>query len=203
MSSQESSATSQISQDMAAPGLTPDAILGYEFNYIAQSAFQANEDRARVTTFYLISLGSLVAALLSSQLVSSSQPEIYALFICIFIVLSVFGWLTILQLVRLRQAWYESAQALNKIKTFYIQNIHTVKLEEAFRWKPSNLPAKFKWGSVSFALALQVALVSGISCGAAFIYIGSLTQLWGWLPAMIVGTLYVIIQMAWYKWSLK
>ena len=52
----------------------PD-ILQAEFNYIAQTAFQANEDRARVTTFYLVNLGGFVAALYSSQVANSPQPE--------------------------------------------------------------------------------------------------------------------------------
>ena len=39
-----------------------------EFNYIAQTAFQANEDRARVSEFFLISFGTFLAALFSSQI---------------------------------------------------------------------------------------------------------------------------------------
>ncbi len=45
--------------------LKPDDILIAEFNYIAQTAFQANEDRARVTNFFLTSLCSLIIALRS------------------------------------------------------------------------------------------------------------------------------------------
>jgi hypothetical protein len=50
------------------PDLSPGEMLQSEFTYIAQTAFQANEDRARVTTLYLVNLGGLVAALVSSQL---------------------------------------------------------------------------------------------------------------------------------------
>ncbi len=38
--------------------LKADSILSAEFNYIANSAFQANEDRAKVTTLYLVTVGS-------------------------------------------------------------------------------------------------------------------------------------------------
>ena len=31
-----------------------------EFDYIAQTAIQANEDRARVSSFYMVAVGSLV-----------------------------------------------------------------------------------------------------------------------------------------------
>jgi len=186
--------------NQTASDLTPNEILISEFNYIAQAAFQANEDRARVTTFYLISLGSLVAALLSSQLTNSNQPEIDKLFICIFIVLSMFGLLTMLQLVRLRQAWFECARALNQIKAFYIKNIKAVKLDDAFRWQ--KLPAKFKPRSVGFLLALQVAIVSGASCGVAALYIGHLyTQHWEGTIALAVGIVYTTIEILLY-WRL-
>ncbi len=195
----------QVNQvSKVAPGLTPDQILGCEFNYIAQATFQANEDRARVTTFYLISLGSLVAALVG-QFISSTQPGIYyTLFISLFLVLSAFGLLTILQLVRLRQAWFEGIQALNQIKTFYTDNIHTVKLGDAFCWQPSQLPARFKPWSISFMLALQVALVSGTSLGAAVLYIGrlgGLIQPWEWITSIVAGIIYVAIEMSLY-WRL-
>ena len=45
-----------------ARSLDATAVLTAEFEYVAQSAFQANEDRARVTNFYIVSVGSLVAA---------------------------------------------------------------------------------------------------------------------------------------------
>ena len=44
-----------------------DELLAAEFDYIAQTAIQANEDRARVSSFYLIAVGSLVAALFGTQ----------------------------------------------------------------------------------------------------------------------------------------
>ena len=48
-----------------------DELLAAEYNYISQTANQANEDRARVSSFYLIAVGSLVAALLAPN---SSMP---------------------------------------------------------------------------------------------------------------------------------
>jgi hypothetical protein len=68
--------------------LSPNDLLQSEFNYIAQTAFQANEDRARVTTFYLVNLGGFAAALYSSQGANSTQPALYALFGGLFLILS-------------------------------------------------------------------------------------------------------------------
>ncbi len=42
-----------------------DELLAAEFEYISQTAIQANEDRARVSSFYLVAVGSLVAAMFS------------------------------------------------------------------------------------------------------------------------------------------
>ncbi|MEO5887697.1 MAG: hypothetical protein ABIQ77_08545, partial [Anaerolineales bacterium] len=50
------------------PPLDFDELLAAEYDYIAQTASQAHEDRARVSSFYLIAVGSLVAALFSTQL---------------------------------------------------------------------------------------------------------------------------------------
>ena len=60
----------------AKPGKLPvelDELLAAEYNYIAQTASQANEDRARVSSFYLVAVGSLVAGLLSTQLLDAGN----------------------------------------------------------------------------------------------------------------------------------
>ena len=54
------------------PKLNVDEILKAEYEYIAATVFQANEDRSRVASFYFVSVGSLVAAILSA----SFQPVI-------------------------------------------------------------------------------------------------------------------------------
>ena len=40
-----------------------DELLAAEFDNIAQTAAQATEDRARLSSFYLIAVGSLIAAM--------------------------------------------------------------------------------------------------------------------------------------------
>lgn len=179
--------------------LDPNSLLQSEFDYIAQTAFQANEDRARVTAFYLVNLGGLVAALLSSQLVSSLQAEADLLFGGLFLVLSATGLLTILQLVRLRKAWYESVQALDQIKDYYTRQLPALKLEEAFRWKQSNVPSLYKPWSISFLLVLQVAVLGGVSLGAAAYFFGLLAGYHGWLVVVAVGVVYFILQLWLYR----
>ena len=59
-----------------------DELLASEFDYIAQTAAQATEDRARVSSFYLIAVGSLIAAMFGTQFIgyeispSDDQPDV-------------------------------------------------------------------------------------------------------------------------------
>ncbi len=171
----------------------PSGFLASEFDYIAQTAFQAQEDRARVSTFYLVSVGSLIGAILGTPF--NEQPNFpYWLFSVIFALISVFGLLTILQLVRLRQAWYESARAMNQLKRFFLERAGEIPLKDALRWREETLPKAAKGWSISFLLTLQVALLDGVTLGAAILYLGWNADafLLGW--AVAGGLFYALFQ---------
>ncbi|MGB8980307.1 MAG: hypothetical protein WCC12_00370, partial [Anaerolineales bacterium] len=94
-----------------------DELLASEFDYIAQTAIQAHEDRARVSSFYLIAVGSLLAAMFGTQLF---DPEFFTqtvdlMFGGLFVLLTLLGTSTVVQLGRLRAAWYESMLAMNQL----------------------------------------------------------------------------------------
>lgn len=147
-------------------------ILIAEYEYIASTASQANEDRARVASFYLIAVGSLVAALFSTQLVDKANtPTIRLLFSGLFFMLTILGTTTIVQLARLRASWYESMLALNQIKEFSIKQ--ESRLSEAFRWRPETMPSIYKVNSVSYQQTLEVAVLSGLTFGAAVYFLQS------------------------------
>lgn len=174
-------------------------LLEAEYGYIAQVLFQSNEDRARVTSFYLITTGTLVAAILGSQVESLKDPETYRGFAVLFLILSLASLLTLLQLVRLRQAWFDGAAAMNAIKAFYIERFPDAR--QAFHWSPTTLPAKFKPWSISFLLALQVAILGGVSLGGMVIFAGlTYNALW-WGPAIILGLICTAAEMLLY-WRL-
>lgn len=141
--------------------LKANEILIAEFEYIAQTAFQTNEDRARVTSFYLVSVGSILAAILSAQFEPLRSEAIYIGFALLFALLTAAGILTLLQLIRLRLAWRESALAMNEIKEAYVK-VFGQELEQAFRWQNQSLPSAYKRGSVSHLLAVQVSLLSAV-----------------------------------------
>jgi len=183
-----------------------DELLAAEFNYIAQTATQAFEDRSRVSSFYLIAVGSLIAALLGTQFFESGQltKNIQLMFSGVFLLLTLLGTSTVMQLAQLRSAWYESMKAMNQIKDFAMKQ--NPELANAFRWKTSTLPAKYKRGSVSFYQALEVSLIGGLMFGAstfffqqALIPAGFLT----WIISILLGMLSVFGQMALHKRLLK
>jgi hypothetical protein len=151
-----------------------------EFNYIAQTAFQANEDRARVSEFFLISFGTFLAALFSSQLSVMEPRLVHTLFSILFIVVAFLGLLTTLELSRLRLAWLESVRSMNSMKDYLIRNHPT--LNECFPWRTETVPKPFKPWSVGFMKALQVSILSGVSIGAAVTFtmlsFGNVTVNW-------------------------
>lgn len=162
-------------------------IISAEYTYIAQTAFQANEDRARAWQYFFVTFATLIAALLSTQVEGIDQSQLYRTFVVIFILLAVLGFITILQLVRLRQAWLESARAMNQIKAKLVTD--DPALAAYFRWTNDTLPAPFKPRSFGFLQAVEVALLSGLALGAAVAF-GALAggaSTVPWLLSVAVG----------------
>ncbi len=151
------------------PDLSANGILIAEYEYIVQTVFQTNEDRSRAASFYLVTFASFIAALVGARLEFDPQQVVYVNlgFGVLFAILSIFGLTTILSLVRLRQAWFESISALNQIKDYYIAQVGSQAFEQAFRWRMPNAPSRFKPNSVGFLLVTQVALLGGVSTAAS------------------------------------
>jgi len=181
--------------------LSVDEILGAEFRYAVQTAAQAHEERAQATSFYLISIGSFLAALLGSRALSGNTQALSLALAGLFFLLTVLGFLTVLQLARLRLAWHDSARTMNHIKEYYIAHFKEFKLEKAFRWRTATLPEKYKPSSISFIQAFEVALMSGFIFGAAAYYfqvgIGYTRCLWA--ITFSLGALVLLLELYVYK----
>ena len=169
---------------MSETPLDPTEILQAEFEYIAQTATQANEDRAKVASFYFVTVGSLMAAILGTQFLSQEGESLKGVFLgfsVLFVFLTLLGYFTLLQLARLRTAWLDSARAMNQIKEYCIEHSEGA-LAEAFRWREKTLPKAFKINSVANYLAVEVALLSGLIFGVAVYFfqrgIGYTNVLW-------------------------
>ncbi len=183
-----------------------DELLAAEFDYIAQTAIQANEDRARVSSFYLIAVGSLVAAMFGTQFFDPNffSQKVDIMFSGLFLLLTLLGTSTIMQLARLRAAWYESMLAMNQLKDYMMSEDRS--LIKAFRWKTSTLPTKYKAESVSYYQAVEVALISGLMFGAAMYFMQQAffsISLLHWIVSVVLGVLTVLIQLFIYRQILK
>ena len=179
-----------------------DELLAAEFEYISQTAIQANEDRARVSSFYLVAVGSLVAAMFSTQFFdpNSFTKTVNIMFSGLFVLLTLLGTSTIMQLARLRAAWYESMLAMNQLKDYMMSENES--LVKAFRWKTSTLPPKYKTGSVSYYQALEVALISGLMFGAAALFMQQALfpiGLLQWIISTAIGILTIFTQLFIYR----
>jgi hypothetical protein len=188
------------------PPVELDELLAAEYNYIAQTANQANEDRARVSSFYLIAVGSLLAALFGTQFFSTDvpTPTISIMFSGLFILLTLLGISTIMQLARLRSAWYESMLAMNQLKDYMISQ--NSELKQAFRWQTHSLPSKYKMNSVSYYQAVEVALIGSLMFGAGVFFLQQAffqITLLHWTISIIVAALTVLVQLQIYKRALK
>jgi len=175
--------------------LNMDTILSAEYNYAAQTAFQANEDRARVTSFYLVTVGSFLAAILSTQFITSPSVLILGSFSLLFLIISIMGLLTLLQLARLRAAWHESILAMNQIKEFYVRHTLNYPLDQAFRWRTSSVPKKEKTNSISFLLVLEVTLLGALSFAVGIVFLTDvLGKIQPW-SGLVAGPLFLAIQL--------
>lgn len=182
--------------------LDPNDILVAEFNYIAQTAFQSNEDRARVSNYYLVSAATAIAAILSVRLESATR-WVYLGFALVFAALSVIGLVTVLQLARLRVAWFSAARAMNRIKSYYQTRLPDAHLEEAFAWVDKELPEPDAPRSVASLLALSVILVDGATAATCVAFLGmswSVELLWLWvLLGAAIGVVFAVFQLRLYR----
>jgi Na+/melibiose symporter-like transporter len=181
------------------PKLNDDEMLLAEFKYINQNAFQANEDRSRFSSYYFVTVGSFVAAVLGSPSVLGQQTVALAFFV-LFIVLTVMGSFTLAQLARLRAAWHESVEAMNQIKNFYIKNNPHIK--PAFKWLDKQVPPTDKPYSIANLIAMEVATLSSLTTGTGVYFLlfalGDINTI-SWLIIFASAILGYIAQWAWYK----
>ncbi len=187
----------------ASSKLNADEILIAEYNYIANSVFQSNEDRSRVASFYFVSVGSLIAAIFGT-IISADSIKIFApAFSGLFFMLTILGAITLAKLARLRAAWHEAVEAMNRIKDHYIKNNH--EIEPAFKWRLKTLPPTDKPYSIANLLAVEVSTLSAITCIAAVYFLlvnlGEMTW-WGWILLVSTGFGGFSAQWAWYKFLL-
>ncbi len=171
--------------------LDASSILGWEYGYAQTTASEAMRDRHTMINFYLLAATIVASGLLASLQGESATPRVVGT--AFLWLLTCIGWFFFLKLIRLRQAWHESARVMNEIKSFYIN--HSKKLppevlQQAFLWRSDTLPAPDKPWTLFFFSAMLVGFLDSV----AFVAGGLLLSLSA--PPIcflfVVGTLVVL-----------
>jgi hypothetical protein len=182
------------------PAGGPDDLLTAEYEYIAHTVFQANEDRSRVASFYFVSVGSIMAAILGTQFATDNLRSVSWALAILFLVLTMLGALTIAQLARLRAAWHESIEAMNQLKEFYVRQYPGIKA--AFKWRGATIPPTDKPYSIANLIAVEVALLGALTAAASVYFllfaIGGIIA-WGWAIILSSFLLASALLWLWYK----
>ena len=145
-----------------------------EFNYVSVTAYQAMEDRARISNFYYLLLGVLVTGLAAVYQFSGGIHNIPLSLVTILLlvgaIISVSFFVT---LIRLRQAYKESLLTMNVIKEFYIDEFkqQMPRIEHAFRWRLATMPKGERLGSVTFMIAALNAFIGSLCLAGAVYFI--------------------------------
>ena len=182
--------------------LDPNKILIAEFEYARETAKQAMDDRHKMINFYLIIFGVVFTAVvelqklaqinsINSSLAISWNTIASGLLIGLFII----GFLYILKLVRLRQAWRDSALCMNKIKNYYSARLPRYRLNKsAFRWTTYSLPVANKPWTLFFFSAVLIMILDSSAFISGLIFTGIAP-----LIALISGIVILIFQFVFYQ----
>jgi hypothetical protein len=201
MSSQPAPRPYMFAQVATGGELHAKEILELEFEYARETATQSQNDRTTVVNLYLILVGGVgslaVAALSLSDRLVALPSETVAL---LFALLGAMGVLTFFKLIRLRQAWQDSALAMNQIKDFYLSRFPD--LSAAFRWRTETLPAPGKVGTITFILASMIALIDSVAFAAAAVLLHLRESTAGLLIALLVFAFAIVFQAIVYYYEL-
>jgi hypothetical protein len=165
--------------------LDPADILRLEFEYARVTASEAMQDRHTMVNFYLLVAGVVVSGVVGVLAQNSGLPKVVGAML--LWLLCGIGWLYFLKIIRLRQAWHDSARTMNKIKDFYIQhakNFDPDVLRTAFRWQKHTLPPPDKPWTVFFYSAALISLLDSVAYVAGGVLMG-----WGARPRLLLPAL--------------
>jgi len=176
-------------------------ILGWEFEYARVTASEANAERHTMVNFYLLITGVAASGVVAVVGGDTNLPS-GAGTVLLWLLCGV-GWLYFLAIVRLREAWYESAKAMNKIKEFYFEHVQEPKgdvLRKAFRWQDHTMPAVGKPWTVYFYAAMVIALLNTAAYVAGGVLIALQAINLAPLPVVGVLVLFGLVFFAFHVW---
>jgi len=188
-------------------GLDFSAILLKEFDYARETASQAMNDRHTLVNYFLIITGVSITLVSTAFSIDKNAFQIpvnqYRLLEVICLAFNFIGWIYFIKIIRLRQAWHDSATEMNHIKDFYINNsqVKTSIAEKAFLWKTATIPPVDKKSNVFYYSAMIIAFITSLAYLISSIGVLIETDLlkkWLWLAALL-GIYHLIFQIFMYS----
>jgi hypothetical protein len=143
-----------------------------EYDYIRETAAQIKSDRHATVNYFLIISGIFLFIIgsqflartddLALQLINAKTAA--SMLVIASIAINIIGWIYFMHLIRLRQAWCDSAAAMNQIKDFYIGNgrVPDELAKSAFLWDNKVTPKPGKKSNVSYYSAMLISFISAI-----------------------------------------
>jgi hypothetical protein len=176
-------------------------ILHWEFEYARITASEAMQDRHTMVNFYLLAVGVVASGVVAVIGQAAGLPKATGT-VLLWLLCGV-GWLYFLKLIRLRQAWHDSARTMNQIKEFYIR--HAADFDEktmrtAFRWQAHTLPPPGKPWTVFYYSATLIALLDSVAYVAGGALLGWAAPSYLALPALGLLTLLGLAFFAFHEW---
>jgi hypothetical protein len=169
-----------------------------EFNYVSVTAYQAMEDRARISNFYYLLLGILATVLAAIFQFSGGTRNIPLSLVTILLIIGALISISFfVTLIRLRQAYKDSLITMNVIKEFYIDEFkqQMPKIEKAFRWRLETIPKGERIGSVTFMIAFLNVIIGSL-CIAGAVYFITEIPLSITVAVIIAGAVFIIAMLA-------
>ncbi|MDZ7344490.1 MAG: hypothetical protein ONA90_08240 [candidate division KSB1 bacterium] len=150
----------------------------HEFDYAKETAAQAMSDRLTLVNYFLLSAGVVLAGfgVMVSYEGGVRFAYRYEMLIALGLLFNTVGWVYFMQIVRLRQAWCESARSMNHLKQLFAKNAELLpeSAANAFRWKMESIPSASKKLTVFYLSALLISLMSAAAISlATIILLGS------------------------------
>lgn len=179
-----------------------------EFNYVSVTAYQAMEDRARITSFYYLLLGVLASGLAAVYQFGGGTHNVPLSLVTILLLIGALISISFfVTLIRLRQAFKESLLTMNVIKEYYIDQFkqQIPSIQHAFRWRLATMPKGERIGSVTFMIAALNAIIGSLClAGAVFIITEQpLTGSGAFILALVVFIIAVSVHIYYYRKELS
>ena len=183
--------------------LNLSAILLREFDYAKETAAQAMDDRLTLLNYFLLSAGVVVAGIgvMVSKEGGYDFPYRDESIIALSLIFNMVGWVYFLNQVRLRQAWCESARAMNHIKQVFLENCEYAqeKGKAAFRWSVENMPPPPKKMTVFYFSALLISILSAFAIALTSTMLLGVVQISRfYLIPLGLGLFHLLFQMSMY-----